>query len=142
MVLPTPTPIPDSRIEALRNYLEKKNSPMSENAETFIEIADTYGFDWRLLPAITGAESSFGKRTPSCASFNPFGWRSSTSPCGWWRFESFDEAIRQVGEKLAKFYPYAGWRQSGNLNELAQKYDGGNPDKWTGTVSFLMEEMK
>src|SRR5579872_1011648 len=40
----------DSRILTLRNYLINRGSPMVGSASTFIQVADEYKFDWRLLP--------------------------------------------------------------------------------------------
>ncbi len=84
----------DHRIETLRTYLQSKNSPLSDFAETFVEVADEYDLDYRFLPAITGIESNFGQVQVE-NSHNPFGWGG-----GYAYFESFDEAIRTVGREL------------------------------------------
>lgn len=133
--------VSDPRIEKLERFLRKYNSPLAGHANNFIRTADTYHLDWRLLPAISGAESTFARHTPYCASYNPFGWTSTTSPCGYWRFDSFDDAIRFVGQKIATHSPYSNFQRSGSIKELAIPYNGGNPD-WIKNVNSFMIELQ
>ena len=42
----------DYRSNILRGYLESYNSPLAEEADTFVSIADKYNLDWRLLASI------------------------------------------------------------------------------------------
>lgn len=62
----------DKRAEVLQAYLAKYNSPMQYQAQSFVEAADEYNLDWRLVPAIAGVESTFGKFIPG--GFNAWGW--------------------------------------------------------------------
>src|SRR5690349_15718779 len=64
---------PDFRVIALARYLESVDSPLAPHAELFIKEADRNNLDWRLVPAIAGLESSFGKHIPS-DSYNAWGW--------------------------------------------------------------------
>ena len=63
-VSPKPTPIViavnsrDMRVKALENVFESYNSPLTPHAAFYIETADKYKVDWRLLPSIAGLESS------------------------------------------------------------------------------------
>ena len=68
---------PDKRIQQLESFLKSYDSPLAEQAENFIISADRYGIDWKLVPAITGVESTFGKRIPY-QSYNAYGWASGT----------------------------------------------------------------
>src|SRR4030042_3530833 len=54
----------DSRTQILKDYFQQFNSPLAEYAEEFVGAADTYELDWRLLPAISGVESTYGKFIP------------------------------------------------------------------------------
>ena len=130
----------DERIKKVQVFLEKYNSPMAGSAHTFIEVADKYKMDYRLLPSIAGTESTFGKKTPSCAKFNAFGWTSTTSPCGFYRFTSFDDAIRLVGEKIATKNYYAKFRVSGKVEDLSIPYNNGSKD-WVFSVKFFMNKI-
>lgn len=94
----TSNPEKDQRKEKLKAFLESYNSPLSEFAEEFIQAADKYQIDWRLLPAITGVESSFGKEIPY-QSFNAYGWNN-----GNYYFKSWEESIYQVSKALREKY--------------------------------------
>ncbi len=52
----------DNKAEILSKYLASYNSPMQFHAQDFVDASDSFGLDWRLLPAIAGVESTFGKR--------------------------------------------------------------------------------
>jgi hypothetical protein len=133
---------PDQRADQLKRFFLKHNSPLADHSETFIEVADLYQIDWTLLPAIASQESGFGKRTPSCALYNPFGWTSTTSPCGFYRFESFDDAIRHVAQKINNLSCYARFRETGDLFELAKKYNSVSTNEWIKKISFFQEKIK
>jgi hypothetical protein len=91
----------EERIKALTNFFEEQRSPLVENADTFVDVADKYHLDYRLLPAIACMESSCGKRLIP-ESFNPFGWGITEEMLV--NFKSFDEAIEVVGRKLSEKY--------------------------------------
>jgi hypothetical protein len=54
----------DFRVENLRNFFDKYNSPLAKYSEEFVTYADKNNLDYRLIPAITGVESTFGKNIP------------------------------------------------------------------------------
>ena len=62
----------DSRAKVLAEYFSKYNSPLEYQAQNFVDAADTYGVDWKLVPAIAGVESTFGKHIPG--EYNAWGW--------------------------------------------------------------------
>src|SRR5437773_6154743 len=55
----------DNRAKILEDFLEKYDSPLKDSAQAFITEADTYNIDWKLLPAISGVESTFAHAEPS-----------------------------------------------------------------------------
>lgn len=61
----------DKRAKILADYFAKYNSPFEYHAQDFIDAADTYSVDWKLVPSISGVESTFGKRTYG---YNAWGW--------------------------------------------------------------------
>lgn len=61
----------DQRTRILAAYFAKYNSPFQYHAGDFIDAADTYGVDWKLVPAISGVESTFGKHSYG---YNAWGW--------------------------------------------------------------------
>lgn len=98
----------DPRPHLIDQYFNERNMPLEGQGELMVRVADQYGLDWRLLPAISIREQSGGKVLPwNCPgktkNFNVFGWGSG-SIC----FTSFEEAIETVGMKLGTHRYYAG----------------------------------
>ncbi len=96
----------DNRVSRLYSFLISYNSPMAGSAATFIQVADKYHIDWRLLPSIAGTESGFGRVIPIQASgalsYNPFGYGVYDGT--FISFHNWDEAIATVGKNLASAY--------------------------------------
>ena len=91
----------DERVRALESYLERYNSPLAPYASDFIENADKYQLDWKLLPAIAGLESGFGKQIPPY-SYNAWGWGIYGNSV--LRFASWSEAISTISKGLREGY--------------------------------------
>lgn len=90
----------DPRVVILKNYLAKFNSPLEDSATDFVEAADKYQVDWKLVAAIAGVESTFGKFTPG--GYNCWGWGVyGDQALG---FKSYKDGIYTVTEGLRKNY--------------------------------------
>jgi hypothetical protein len=88
----------DMRVKALENVFARYRSPLAPYAGAYVRIADKYEVDWKLLPAIAGLESSFGKaQLPD--SNNSYGWGG-----GRIYFKSVDEGIETVLSGLKNRY--------------------------------------
>ncbi len=82
----------------VRRILDKYQSPLTDQTESFMDYCTKYDLDCYLLPSITGLESYFGKFTyPN--SYNPFGWGG-----GYIMFENWDSAIGAVAKGLRENY--------------------------------------
>lgn len=88
----------DYRVTTLKRYLTGVGSPLADYAEEFVNYADEYGIDYRLVPAISGVESTFGKQIP-VGSFNAYGWAG-----GEYRFTSWEMSIYEVTKTLKSNY--------------------------------------
>ena len=121
----------DFREEVLRNYLEEHNSPLSDYSGVFIAFADQYRLDWRLVPAITGVESTFGKRI-LVDSYNAYGWAN-----GAYSFESWDESIETVSKALRNNYIDRG---AVSINDIARIYAPPSAT-WARNVKFFMNKI-
>ncbi|MCJ7793143.1 MAG: glucosaminidase domain-containing protein [Candidatus Marinimicrobia bacterium] len=97
-VLENSLPDADQRVSKLEKFLESYDSPLAEYAQVFVESADKYGLDWKLVPAITGVESTFGKQIPA-GSYNAYGWAN-----GAYAFKSWEESIEVVSKALKEKY--------------------------------------
>lgn len=131
----------DPRVAKLEAFFTRFSSPLGIHTDAFLEAADKNGLDWKILPAIAMVESTGGKHTPSCAPFNPFGWSSLTSPCGFWRFGSFNEAIGYVAEKISYGDLYSRFQKERSISSLADVYNE-NPKDWASKLKFFMEKIK
>ena len=83
----------DPRFETLRAFFAKFGCPAWKYAATFLEAADDYALDWRLLPSLSYIESTGGK---AARHNNLFGWDSGRA-----HFSSPAAGIHTIGFHLA-----------------------------------------
>jgi hypothetical protein len=121
----------DMRRVYLTKYLEKHNSPLVPYSADFIYYADKYDLDWRLVPAISGVESTFGKRIPY-RSYNAYGWAN-----GAYSFESWESSIEVVSKTLREKYYDNG---TYNIAKIARRYAPPS-DSWGWKVKWFMNEI-
>ena len=105
----------DPRQITLRNFFRRWECPAERYASTFIEAADVYHLDWRLLPSISFVESTGGKEAPNN---NMFGWDSGRA-----QFPSPSAGIHTVGYQLS----HSGLYRAKSLDNLLFTYNP-NPD--------------
>ncbi len=132
----------DARIAIVSNYLQSKGSPMAGSAATFVATADEYALDWRLLVAIAGKESSFGKYIPP-GSHNAWGWGIPTGAQSGIGFDSWEHGIETVARGLRKNYFNHGYD---TLIEIESKYTPPSASQadhpWVTGVSHFMYEIE
>lgn len=121
----------DYRVENLRNFLNKYNSPLSPYADLFVASADQYDLDYRLVPAITGVESTFGKHIPE-NSYNAYGWAN-----GDYSFISWEDSITHVSKILRINYINRG---ADSIPEIARIYAPPS-NTWGRNVSFFINKI-
>lgn len=91
----------DVRAKILQGYLEAHNSPMAPYASVFVQSADAYNLDWKLVPAIAGVESTFGQAEPTnCYNGWGYGIYGNNTLC----FASYTEAIQTISQALREKY--------------------------------------
>jgi len=123
------------RVEVLENFFEKYNSPLKENSETFVSIADEYNIDYRLLPSISCMESTCGKQLIP-GTYNPFGWGIYGNQ--YIGFGSYDEAISVVGKGLAENYIAKGFETPWEIGPI---YAPPNYANWASGVTFFYNQI-
>lgn len=129
----------DIRVTVLRAYLAKKNSPLVAHAEDFVEAADTYDVDWKLVPAISGVESSFGQFIPGghelgYTSYNGWGWGVYGTQS--LKFKSWREGIFTVTEGLKTNYI-----NKGLTTPIAMNHVYAASPTWGVKVAFFIEDL-
>jgi len=88
----------DSRLAFLRAFFEQFHCPAATLSPIFLEAADMYSLDWRLLPSLSFIETAGGK---TASNNNLFGWKSGRAA-----FSSAAEGIRAVASSLANSARY------------------------------------
>ena len=124
-----------NRVEVLEKFFEKYKSPLKENAQTFVAVADKYGIDYTLLPSISCQESTCAKFLIE-GSYNPFGWGVYGNQHI--AFESYDQAIEAVGEGLYKGYFSKGLDE---LHEIAPVYTPPSNGSWYRGVTYFSNQI-
>ena len=123
----------DSRIKVLKAFLEKYNSPLAVSAYDFVKNSDAYNLDWRLVAAISGVESTFGKFIPY-NSFNAWGWGVYGNNVIY--FSSWQEGIETISKGLRENYIDKG---AENIYQIGRIY--AESPTWASRVEYFIEKM-
>ncbi|MGA3024905.1 MAG: hypothetical protein ABSF98_09065 [Bryobacteraceae bacterium] len=122
-----PGPHADDRLLKLEKFFADGNCPLRNASADFLEAADRYALDWRLLPSISIVESSGGK---VFRNNNVLGWGSCNR-----RFRSVRAGIHLVASRLATSTLY---RDKG-LDDVLATY---NPDpEYVSRVKSVMRRL-
>ncbi len=130
------TNLQDTRVETLQAYLAAHHSPLTEYASYFISEADRLSLDWKLVAAIAGTESTFGKFIPK-DSFNAWGWGIFTGKSDGIHFTSWADGIRTVSEGLKYRYVDKG---AITVEQMGKIY-AASP-VWASHVRYFMEKIE
>lgn len=122
----------DNRAQILSQFLAKYNSPLEASAEDFVAAADANNLDWRMLAAISGIESTFGKQMIQ-GTYNAYGWGGGTI-----RFESWSDGIWTISSALKEKYVAKG---ADNIYKIGRIYCPPNP-LWASKVQSFMDKIE
>lgn len=126
---------PDERVEILKRTLEYYRSPLLPYAEHFILEADRFELDWRLVAAISGVESTFGKHIPP-GSYNAWGWGIPTGAQSGIAFSDWKKGISTVSSGLRKDYYNRGAR---TIDDVGRIYAASKA--WPSSVKFFLAKI-
>lgn len=112
--------------EQLKGFLTRRASPMSAFTSEILSASNRYGVDPRLVVAIAGVESDFGK---VCKGFNAWGWNNGRT-----RWQSWAHSIDVYTRSISERYP--NWR---NVAGMARNYNPNTPVAWARKVMGFME---
>jgi hypothetical protein len=117
----------DPRFRILKRFFTKTDCPARHYAQVFIEAADRYDLDWRLLPSLSFIESTGGK---AARNNNLFGWDGGKA-----QFPTPTASIHTVGYRLANSSLY----KDKDLDGLLNTY---NPDtEYAERVKSVMRQL-
>lgn len=117
------------KVENIKKYLNKRNSPLAEYAHEFVAAANEYGIDYRLVASISIIESSGGIHT--FRTYNAWGW-------GKMNFSSWEEGIWAVSKGLGKYYS----RGLTTPQRISVYYCPPSASDWARKVSFVMSQIE
>lgn len=127
----------DGRAKIVESFFRKYNSPLYFYSENFIQVADKYNLEWRLLPSIAMQESNGGRKVIK-HSFNPFGFGIYGNKVV--KFTSWEDGIERVGKTLKQEYIDKGYK---TVEQIMVKYTPPSISKggpWAiGVNSFMFE---
>ncbi len=102
-------------------YIAKGDLPLAGHGSAFVQAADEFGIDWRLVAAIGFAESTGGKYACKKATYSAFGWGSCKI-----NFSSYEESINVISKNLGGHNPKTAKYYTGKTTQ--QIIDVYNPD--------------
>lgn len=130
-IISLPNKLEDKRRDRLQKFLEYHNSPLAPYSHFFVEAADRYSLDWKLLSSIAGVESGFGKQIPF-NSFNAYGWNN-----GNYHFKHWQDGIETVSKAIKENYVNQGAKTVAQIGVIyaASLF-------WTQKVNYFMKEIE
>ena len=125
----------DMRIDVLKAFFTRYESPLAKYAAEIVDNADKYGLDYRLLPAIAMQESTLCLKAPkdsnNCWGFGIYG-KNKTA------FPSYSEAIIAISKTIANDYHARGLVEP---IQIMSKYTPSNDGEWAANVSYVMDRI-
>lgn len=128
----------DARPLLVEKFLHMNRSPMEGLGAYFVEMADKYGVDWRLVPAIGFQESNLGKKIPK-GSYNAFGWAIYTGKLSGAEFDSWQHAIETVTRGIATQYYSRGLKSP---QQIQTRYAPDSNGSWADGIQFAMYDLE
>lgn len=128
----------DARPHLIEKFLRKYGSPIQGHGAYFVEMADKYEIDWKLVPAIAFQESNLGKKIPS-GSFNAWGWAIYTGQNSGAEFDSWAHAIETVTRGLARDYYGRGLKTP---EQIMTRYAPQSNGSWAEAIHFAYEDIE
>jgi len=127
--------IQDDRIQKLQSYLASFNSPLESQADHIIAEADRFSLDWKLVPAIAGLESTYGKRLHG-GTYNAWGWGIPSPQARGIAFSDWKNGITTVSEGLKTNYIDRGAQ---TVEQIGRRY--ASSPTWAPRVRHIMAEI-
>lgn len=118
----------NERIKNVHEYLSKRHSPLAQYADEFVDAANHYNIDYRLVAAISIVESGGGKN--NFKPYNAWGW-------GKHGFENWIDGIWSVSEGLSKYYD----KGLDTPSKISRSYCPPHASAWANKVEYVMDQI-
>ena len=115
----------EATVMELQKFLKSHGSPMAPHAADIVAAAARYEVDHRLVVAIAGVESTFGRH---CRGFNAWGWNNGAT-----KWASWPASIDSYTKAFARGYP-----DRADIKRFARRYNPNTPQQWASKVSYFM----
>jgi len=131
----------DIRPIKIKKFLTQKysDSPLIGHEQEMVYCADKFNLDYRLYVAISGVESTFGRRYPK--------WSKNLTGYGIYRdkitsFKSIYQNIYKTNELIAISKYYKKYRKTKRIEDLAYIYKGVPPFKpYIANIKYIMRSI-
>jgi len=126
----------DARPTILRKFLDSYHSPLMQYSNLILQVSEKYNLDWRLVVAISGAESTFGQKIPDNC-YNAWGWgiHSRGTLC----FSSWEEGIKTVAQGLREKFLSDGLTTP---EQIMARYAPLSDGSWAYAVKYFMGQLE
>lgn len=125
-----------AKVETLERFFARYDSPLLTVADEIVDNADTYGLDYRLLPAIAMQESTLCLKAPeglnNCWGFGIYGKKKTAFP-------SLADAVETISRTIARDYHAKGLIEP---DEIMSKYTPSNAGEWAENVTYVMDRIE
>ncbi|MBU0648105.1 glucosaminidase domain-containing protein [Patescibacteria group bacterium] len=129
------------QVKVINQYLESQHSPLIGLGDVFVENAHLFDLPVYLMPAMTGAESGFGKvGYATNGTYNAVGLGIHEGR----KYESWEEGIVDMAWVLRNYYFDEGRDDPISIqNKWAPRCVDGNScdNSWADNVNFFINEM-
>jgi hypothetical protein len=122
----------NARVAAAENILNRYGSPMAGYGNIIVQKADECGGDYKILLAIAGNESGFGKIPYKL--YNPYGYLDGIQYSGW------EESLSYLSCVISqRFIDPCG----GDIVCIESKYGGSDTahEKWIWNINFFIKQI-
>ncbi len=129
----------DARAELVSNFLERHNSPLTPYeyyGNFLVDLADKYGIDFRLVPAIAMQEGNLCKVIPE-GSNNCLGFGVHSR--GTLKFDRYEDGFERAARELKANYIDRGLTTP---EQIMRKYTPSSNGSWAASVNQWMAEMR
>ncbi len=123
----------DNRATQLKKFLSQYDSPLAPYADVFVAESDANNIDWKLLAAISGVESTFGKAVP-CTNAWGYNIYGDHMLC----FSSYKEGIKVISKAIRETYMDK-WGDQ-DVWDIGRQY-AASPT-WAYRVDYFMNEIQ